>query len=318
MTSLNVLVLGSEGFIGSHVREQLERLGARVVGVDSLEPRVHGPNPRPTPGTIVCDYADTPSEAVAAADVIVHLAAQVGVADSMDDPERYVRQNTLGTVRFLETLRRAVAGGQRDRRLVVASSMSVYGAGTGRPDAPVTEDSPVSPASVYGLTKFDQERLCIGANGKGAVSAVALRFFNVYGPRQALTNPYTGVIANFANWLLHDEPPVVYEDGLQTRDFVHVQDVANAVVRCATAPALGHRVYNVCTGVPTSILGVAQELGISLGKRIQPRVTGTCRPGDIRHCVGSPARFLEDFPDWKPRDFATGIRQYAAWLRAHD
>lgn len=311
---LTILVLGSEGFIGSHVRKRLLAAGHRVVGVDSLEPRVHQNGKRAATGTIVCDYAETPDEVLAQADVAIHLAAQVGVADSMADPARYLGQNTLGTARFLERLGRQA---RRFQRLVVASSMSIYGEGTGSDTVPVTEESPVRPASVYGLTKYDQERLCLMFGATAGISAVALRFFNVYGPGQALTNPYTGVIANFANWLLRDEAPLVYEDGLQTRDFIHVDDVADAVVRCALSPVLSHHVYNVCTGVPTTILTVAEQLAAALQKPVGPHVTGETRPGDIRHCVGDNQRLKAEFPHWSPRGFADGIREYTAWLRSH-
>jgi dTDP-L-rhamnose 4-epimerase len=314
---MRVLLSGSCGFIGSHVLDRLLAANHEVVGVDSLEPRVHPSGTKPPwwPDSVRLIHATAdkvPYTELTEAECVIHLAAQVGVADSMADPQRYIQQNTAQTSELLSDLSRALARGNL-KRLIVASSMSVYGAGGHLVD----ETAPCVPASVYGLTKYDQERLCLMWGAKHRVETVALRFFNVYGPRQALTNPYTGVLANFAQALLAGKAPIVYEDGGQTRDFIYVQDVADAVIRVATMGGPVFGAYNVCTGWPTSILTAARSLGLALGRPdIEPRITGTKREGDIRDCTGNPDKLRRD-TGWGARwSFASGIESYAAWLRS--
>lgn len=311
--ALTILVTGSAGFIGSAVVRKLQAAGHRVLGVDCLEPRVHRGGPSGF-WSFMGHCADTPYSYIAESDCIIHLAAQVGVADSMTDPQRYVQDNTVDTAKFLQACESPLANRRKLRRLVVASSMSVYGdPGIAQP---IDEHWPVHPASVYGQTKYDQEQLCLFWGDLHKVPVTALRFFNVYGPGQALHNPYTGVLANFANALRHGQRPTVYEDGNQTRDFIYVEDVAEAVVRCALGDP-PHRVYNVCTGQATTITGIACQLADALDQSyLAPNITGEVRPGDIRHCVGDPARLQRDLPGWAPRTFPTGLREYATWLRS--
>lgn len=302
-----VFMTGIGGFVGRHVFDLLQRAGVHVVGVDSLDPRVHhGKKPAHWDERIMDrrDYANTDLSWLSDVDTVIHLAAQVSVADSAMDPCRYIIENSDGTARFLQSLPPTV------KRLVVASSMSVYGEG----GTLVKETDSVCPTSVYGLTKYDQERLCLIWGQQQQRSVAALRFFNVYGPGQALDNPYTGVLANFAKLLLADEAPQVYEDGQQTRDFIYVEDVARAVCMAALGEAEG--VFNVCTGQPSTVLGVAQELRDALGKQdVTIDVTGTTRPGDIRHCTGDPtmARLGLGFTAQVP--FSEGIRRYGDYLR---
>ena len=305
---MNILVTGGCGFIGSFVVEQLVAEGHAVRVVDVLEPRVHGGKKPALPervGFEHCMSSDTPEDWVQWAEAVIHLAAQVGVADSMADPTRYVWDNTGDTCRFLERLPGSLS------RLVVASSMSVYGDGGPH----VRESDPVNPTSVYALTKYDQERLCLMWGAQYEVPTTALRFFNVYGPGQALTNPYTGVLAIFAQHLLHEKPPTVYEDGQQTRDFVYVSDVASAVVRAATMTKPVTGVFNVCTGEPTTVLDAAMTLAQVMGKRILPTITHTKRPGDIRHCTGDPTKAKWELGISCPTTFGEGITEYAAWLK---
>lgn len=313
---MRVLLTGAAGFVGSHVLDRLLAANHEVLGVDILEPRVHPDGVKPSwwPDGVelrVRPVGNVEYTDLAEAECVVHLAAQVGVADSMTDPTRYVNHNTLQTVGLLRDLEHAMGRGNL-KRLIVASSMSVYGAGGHLVD----ETAPCVPASVYGLTKYDQERLCLMWGAQHRVETVALRFFNVYGPRQALTNPYTGVLANFAQALLAGKAPIVYEDGGQTRDFIYVQDVADAVIRVATMGGPVFGAYNVCTGWPTSILTAARSLGLALGRPdIEPRITGTKREGDIRDCTGNPDKLRRD-TGWGARwSFASGIESYAAWLR---
>ena len=301
---MKILITGGAGFIGTHVRKRLSEHDISII--DAYEERVHGfdaaRDARYCAAVTLDDLHDV--------EVIIHLAAQVGVADSMTDPLRYVTDNTWDTAAFLDKLRRS---GVRPRRLIVASSMSVYG--DPRTSSPITEDHPIRPASVYGLTKFDQEQLCLMYGEMLGISTAALRFFNVYGPGQALTNPYTGVLAIFANAFLNGETPTVYEDGLQTRDFIYVEDIAEAVARMALNEASG--IFNVCTGLRQTVLGASHALSENLlGTLKLPRVTHTSRPGDIRHCVGSNARLREALPGWEPRTFEEGIALYTEALKA--
>lgn len=307
---MKILVTGSEGFIGTRTVAALRQVGHDVRGVDSLEPRVHGKDPTSASDTLfVGDVSNTKWQWLAWADVVIHLAAQVGVADSMTDPLRYVIHNTMQTTQFLDRLAHERWGvTQPFQRLIVASSMSVYG--DPATTNPIGEDHPVRPASVYGLTKYDQEMLCRFWGQQQQIPVTALRFFNVYGPGQCLTNPYTGVLANFAQRLLQDQSPTVYEDGQQTRDFIYVDDVVRAIVHALTVP---EGVYNVCTGRATTIEQAACELSLALGKDIPPMLTGEKRLGDIRHCVGNPAKL--GATGWQPMyDFTRGIRRYAGSL----
>ena len=308
---MNILLTGSAGFIGSHVLDLLVAHGHRVTTLDALDERVHGPTyagdfyPKRVRRAGEVGYVD-----ILGVDAVIHLAAQVGVADSMADPMRYLDGNTRDTMALLQTIGSVHSHDGGPTKLIVASSMSVYG----DPQLPVgegvTEDHVINPASVYGLSKYDQERLFLMFGDLWGLSTVALRFFNVYGPRQALSNPYTGVLANFANQLLHGEPPTVYEDGQQTRDFVYVEDVAAAVVKALDMPS---DVYNVCTGVPTTIQGIAETLAAALGVPIAPDITGDVRPGDIRHCIGDPTR-ARDEGLVCPTSFTDGMERYAQWL----
>lgn len=313
---MNILCTGSEGFLGKHVVKKLLALGHTVVGVDNLEPRVHGE------GAVIEDpisnfhersYDEIPYCDLHDIDIVIHLAAQVGVADSMTDMNRYVDNNTWRTSRFLADLEYANQTSQRLYKLIVASSMSVYG----DPDTarPIYESHPIRPASVYGLTKYDQEMLCKFWGAQNNVDTVALRFFNIYGPGQALHNPYTGVIANFANWLLNGERPIVYEDGQQTRDFVYVEDVADAIIK-VTFNGNTFDTYNISTGWPTDIEFMARVLASELDVDIEPNITGESRPGDIRHCIGNNSRFALEY-DWFPRSVQEGLKLYAPELLAH-
>lgn len=349
MTRKHILVTGGAGFIGSHLADELLRQGHRVRALDSLAPQVHGDaGARPDyldPEVELCVGDVRDKDAVARAldgiDAVYHFAATVGVGQSMYELARYTDVNAVGTAVLLEALARRPV-----ERLVVASSMSVYGEGLYRtadgrlttaaerplaqlkahdwevrgPDGeplepvPTPEDKPPVLSSVYALNKFDQERLCLIVGQAYGIPAVALRFFNVYGTRQALSNPYTGVLAIFAARYLNDRPPVVFEDGCQKRDFVSVLDVARACALALESPEAPGCVINVGSGQPVTILEVAARLAAVLGKRLEPEVTGKYRVGDIRHCFGDISR-ARALLGYEPRvGLAQGLGDLSEWL----
>ncbi len=339
----SVLITGGAGFIGSHLADELVAAGYRVRALDSLVEQVHGGAGRPDylnadVELITGDVrnADVVRGAVDGIDTVIHFAARVGVGQSMYEPAEYTAANSLGTAVVLEALLEHPV-----RKLVVASSMSVYGEGAYEPapaversreqlergeweprgaggeelePVPTPESKPPSLASVYALTKYDQERMCLLYGAAYDVPAVALRFFNVYGPRQALSNPYTGVLAIFAARLLNDRAPVVYEDGGQRRDFVHVRDVARACRLALEREGADGRAVNVGNGRSASVLEIGDQLARVLGKEVEPEVPGSFRAGDIRHCFAdvSLARELLGFEAEVALE--DGLAELAAWL----
>lgn len=343
-----VLITGGAGFIGSHLADELLGHGYAVRVLDSLVEQVHGEGRRrpahlaPEAELVVGDIGDAAAvrAALAGVDAVVHLAARVGVGQSMYRMAEFVAANDLGTATLLECLiERPVA------RLVAASSMSVYGEGLyrdagGRPvtdaerfpallrdgdwepcDAegwplvamPTPESKPPALTSVYALTKYAQERMCLMVGKAYNIPTLALRFFNVYGTRQALSNPYTGVLAIFAARLLNHRPPLVYEDGLQRRDFVHVRDVARAC-RLALESAAAGCAVNVGSGDSHSVLEIGRALAALLGSDLAPEVTGKYRVGDIRHCFADTA-LAGDLLGFEARiGLEAGLAELAAWL----
>jgi dTDP-L-rhamnose 4-epimerase len=348
----HVLITGGAGFIGSHLADRLIEDGHRVRILDKLVPQVHGRGKVPSylhPGAHLLrgDVAHRARarEALDGVDTVFHLAALVGVGQSMYEMARYTRDNCWATARFLEAV---VEQRPPVRRLVVASSMSIYGEGNYRcarcgevaPDLrnkaqletgqwemrcpvcggpasplPTAESKRLAPTSVYAVNKRDQEEMCLSVGRAYGVPTVALRFFNVYGTRQALSNPYTGVAAIFSSRLLNDHPPVVFEDGLQTRDFIHVSDVVEAMLLAADVDAASYGVFNVGTGRPLSILDVARILARHLGKDIAPVVVGKFREGDIRHCYADTSRAEEVLGFEPAMPFEKGVRDLCDWAR---
>lgn len=349
-----VLITGGGGFIGSHVADELLAAGYRVRAFDNLSPQVHGSGAaRPdylAPDVEVMrgDLRDPEAvrDALAGVDAVVHLAALVGVGQSMYQLSSYVAVNDLGTAVLLEALiERPVA------RLVVASSMSIYGEGLyrdadgnlvsaagrdlaalqrgvfepedpkGRPLAPLATPETKTPTltSVYALTKYVQERMCLMMGAAYGIPTTALRFFNVYGPRQALSNPYTGVLAIFAARLLNRRRPMIFEDGLQRRDFVSVRDVARACrLTLEREQAAGHAI-NVGSGIGRSVREVADRLAAVMGQDdLEPDITGRFRTGDIRHCYAD-LTLASDLLDYRPEvDFDTGLEDLVEWLAARE
>lgn len=352
-----ILVTGGAGFIGSHLADLLLREGHHVRALDVLSPQVHGDAAAtgrrpdyldPEVELVVGDVRDRAAvdRALQGVDVVFHFAAAVGVGQSMYEIAEYTSVNNLGTAVLLEAMA-ARAKAQPFARLVVASSMSLYGEGLYRaPDGthvvdaerpraqlvagrweprdalgrvleplPTPESKAPSLASVYALSKYDQERLCLMVGRAYGIPAVALRFFNVFGTRQALSNPYTGVLAIFASRLLNERAPMIFEDGLQQRDFVHVTDVARACSAARTAPGAVGEVLNVGAGNTYTVREIAERTAAAVGKPyLQPEVTGKYRVGDIRHCVADIAR-ARAVLGYEPRvSLDAGLEELAGWL----
>ncbi|MBI1892845.1 MAG: GDP-mannose 4,6-dehydratase [Candidatus Rokubacteria bacterium] len=353
---MRVLVTGGAGFLGSHTVDVLREEGHEVVVLDDLDPQVHGavegfpPNLARHGGGSGVRFVrgdvrdrDAVRSALEGIDAVLHLAGAVGVGQSMYQPFHYCSVNVGGTALLLDVLaneRTSV------RKLVVASSMSIYGEGayrcgacgdvypTGRrPDdlaagrweprcprcgqpvapAPTREDKPLAAASIYAVSKKSQEELVLCFGEAYKLPVVALRYFNIYGPRQSLSNPYTGVVAIFLSRLLNRKPPIVFEDGGQTRDFIHVRDIARANLLALTSAAADFQAVNVGSGVPVSVLDVFRELSTILDIRIEPTVPGQFRAGDIRHCVADATR-ARQLLGWAPRiPLAEGMRDLARW-----
>jgi len=344
-----VLITGGAGFIGSHAADVLLGAGYEVRLLDNLSPQVHGSYRRRPPylnadaELIIGDVTDAfaVERSLRGVDILIHLAAAVGVGQSMYEIAPYVRTNELGTAVLLQVLARHPV-----ERLVVASSMSVYGEGSCRDahgttvspnersasqlkraewellDAdgcalePVAtaETKPPSLSSIYALNKFAQERMCLITGKAYGIPTVGLRFFNVFGPRQALSNPYTGVLAIFAARLLNARSPLVFEDGRQRRDFVHVRDVARACLLALETQHAGD-VYNVGSGQSRSILSIAHDIARVMGcPAITPTLTGKYRAGDIRHCFADLGKSRARLGFAPQVTFEDGLDELARYL----
>jgi dTDP-L-rhamnose 4-epimerase len=353
--SERILVTGGAGFVGSHLVDELLVAGHEVRILDSLEPQVHGElrEQGRWPHYLADDCEkrlgdvrdrDVLCKAIAGVDVIFHQAAAVGVAQSMYEIERYVDANARATAVLLDVLANARHG---VRRLIVASSMSIYGEGKyhcvehgdtypklrtkeqlaaqdwemhcpicGQSvDAlPTDEDKPLYPTSIYAITKRDQEEMCLTAGRAYGIPTVALRYFNIYGPRQALSNSYTGMAAIFSGRLLNDHPPVIFEDGLQSRDLTHVSDIVQANLLAMEREEMDYGAFNVGTGHALTVLDVARSLIQHLGSAQMPQVTNTYRAGDIRHCFAGISRIQAMGYEPKMR-FEESVAELVDWVR---
>jgi dTDP-L-rhamnose 4-epimerase len=352
-----VLVTGGAGFIGSYLVDALIEKGYDVRVFDSLEAQVHGGERQPPPylnpaaELVVGDVRDRPAlkEALDGVSAVFHYAAAVGVGQSMYQIHRYVETNALGGATLLDILANERHGVQK---LVVASSMSVYGEGQYecdvcgvaypqlRPDEqlrerqwemlcpscggevrplPTDEEKPLHPTSIYAVTKRDHEEMFLCFGRAYEIPTVALRFFNVYGPRQALSNPYTGVAAIFSSRLLNDQPPVIYEDGQQSRDFIHVTDIVRASLLAMESSAGDYEVFNVGTGRPLSVLAIARVLIDSLADgRMEPQIVGKYRRGDIRHCFANIGKIKDKLGFVPQVSFEDGVSDLLAWVKEQE
>lgn len=351
----HILITGGAGFIGSHLVDAMLARGYRVTVLDSLSPQVHGDAEMDADGWPV--YLDARARrikgdlledgvfeaALNGVTHLAHLAASVGVGQSMTNIVDYTRNNVLAAAVMLETL------SQRPHtveRIAVASSMSIYGEGdyvrpsTGahvttdiRPHAqlearhwdlmvdgeplepcPTPEEKLLQPNSIYAVNKRDHEEMFLSVGRALRIPTVALRLFNAYGSRQALSNPYTGVAAIFISRLMNDQPPLVFEDGRQMRDFVHVQDVAEAFATVLDDDREIWDVFNVGSGAPVSINEIAGVLARLLGKNIAPEVLNRYRVGDIRHCFGDISKIERTFGFTPRRSMDEGMEELISWV----
>jgi dTDP-L-rhamnose 4-epimerase len=344
-----VLITGGAGFIGSHVADILLSNGYSVRVLDCLSPQVHRCGTIPAYLNKEVEFIagdirnrEDVERALNGIGAVIHLAAAVGVGQSMYEIVSYAEINELGTAVLLQAL-----AGRQIERLVCASSMSIYGEGLaqrrsgeiaapdergveqlrrGRWEVEDADGEPLKPlptpetkgpslSSVYAINKFNQERLCLVVGKAYGIPTLALRFFNVYGPRQALSNPYTGVLAIFASRLLNGRPPLVFEDGLQRRDFVHVRDVARAcLLALQTSKGIG-QVFNVGSGQSRTIMSVASDLARVIGRpNLAPHVTGKYRAGDIRHCFADIRKGQTELGFNPEVEFQAGLKELAVWL----
>jgi dTDP-L-rhamnose 4-epimerase len=346
-----VLITGGAGFIGRNISKRLTSLGYEVRILDSLIDQVHGGGDLAAKLSrdvelIVGDVRDEEAlgRALRGVDSVIHLAAEVGVGQSMYAIERYVSCNDLGTAALFQRLI-----DEPVRRVVVASSMSVYGEGLyrdenggivenaarrsvggpnwdpvdarGRPLIPLPTPEWKRPAlsSVYALTKFTQEQLTLNVTAAYGMEGVALRLFNVYGPGQALQNPYTGVLAIFASRLSNNRPPLIYEDGAQRRDFVHVDDVAEAFRLALEHPKAVGEVFNIGSGQERTVAQIAEMIAAAMDRpSLLPEITGKARSGDIRHCFADISKAQRELGFVAKRDFAEGLRELSQWVAGQE
>ncbi|MGI6209699.1 MAG: NAD-dependent epimerase/dehydratase family protein [Anaerolineae bacterium] len=352
-----VLITGGAGFIGSHTTDALLEAGYAVRILDSLDPQVHGPEGRrpeylsPEAELVVGDVrdADTLARALEGVDFVYHMAALTGVTQSMHDVRRYLDVGVTGTATLWDVL---VNRKNRVRKVVLSSSRAVYGEGAYRCDhceglvypkprgeaqlqqrdwdchcptcggvvtpAPTPEDKPLDPLSVYAHSKRFQEDICDAMSLAYDLPVVTLRYFNVYGPRQALRNPYTGIAPVFASRVRNGLPIDVYEDGLPVRDFVHVRDVVQANLLALDYPGEGMSVFNVGTGEQLTVLDMAKAICQEMGHEPRLEFNGRYRVGDIRSCYADLTRSRKELGFEPTIPFRDGVAELVEWVRTQE
>jgi dTDP-L-rhamnose 4-epimerase len=348
-----ILITGGAGFIGSRLSNNLISKGYQIVVLDNLSKQIHGENPdeselylsiKDKVHFITGDVRNLEDwkQAIQDCDAVVHLAAETGTGQSMYEVNKYVDVNINATSLFLDYL---VNQKHTIKKVIVASSRAVYGEGsymdamgnTIYPDARLEmdmdkgvfepqkdgkslqviatkESAPFKPQSVYGITKQVQEQLVLNVCGSINIPAVALRFQNVYGPGQSLKNPYTGILSIFST-LIHNQNPInIFEDGLESRDFVYIDDVVNSIVVSLESEKANGKSYNVGTGVATNVIEVAEALQDLYGKKVPTQVTGNYRKGDIRHNFADMSLIKHDLNYEAKIDFKTGLKNFTDWV----
>lgn len=348
-----VLITGGAGFIGSRLANCLIAKGYEVVVLDNLSPQIHGEDAENSDLYLsikdkvrfykgdVRNLEDW-KKSIDGCDAIIHLAAETGTGQSMYEVDKYVDVNINATsllMNFLVNEKHSV------KKIVVASSRAVYGEGSYKdmkgtvvyPNARLEIDmdkgifepqkdgqslqviatdefAPFKPQSVYGITKQVQEQLVLNVSSSINISAVALRFQNVYGPGQSLKNPYTGILSIFST-LIHNQNPInIFEDGLESRDFVYIDDVVDSIVLSLESENSSGKSYNVGTGVAKNVIEVAEALQELYNKKVQTSITGNYRKGDIRHNFADITAIQKDLGFNPKVDFKTGLKRFADWV----
>jgi dTDP-L-rhamnose 4-epimerase len=354
---LNVLITGGAGFIGSRLARKLSDGGAQVTIVDNLSEQVHGPDAvfdRDLTPVATCVRGDVRDRAIMAelfadTEVVVHLAAETGTGQSMYAVEHYADVNVQGTAVLLDLLVNARPAALR--KIIVASSRAVYGEGQyrcaahgivfpgarteaamskGQFDAvcpqchkvasvmATTEATPYGPSSFYGLTKQVQEQMVLMFAAALGIDGFGLRYQNVYGPGQSLTNPYTGILAVFSNLVRQGKPLNIFEDGEESRDFVFVDDVVEATAACIRPDVHGVMALNVGSGHRTTVMEVAQAVIAHFGADVPIAISGAYRVGDIRHNVADISA-IRDLTGYDPKwNFTDGLKSFLDWASGHE
>jgi dTDP-L-rhamnose 4-epimerase len=348
---MNVLITGGAGFIGSHIADALMAQGHSVRLYDNLTPQVHPQKPQylnEEAEFIQGDIRnrDTLAQAMKDVEVVFHKAAAVGVAQSMYQIRQYTDVNALGTANLLDILANEK---HRVQKLIVAASMSEYGEGAYKcgncgivypkqrgleqlqqrqwemlcpnccqptQPAPTNENKPLQPTSIYAISKQIQEQMCLCVGEAYKIPVVALRYFNIYGTRQSLNNPYTGVMAIFSSRILNSNPPLIFEDGLQTRDFVHVSDIVQANLLAMNNDKANGQIFNVGTGQATTICKVAELLIEAMQADLKPEIVNRFRVGDIRHCFADISKIRETLGFQPQLSLSDGIKELVKWVKA--
>ena len=346
---MRILVTGGCGFIGSHLVDRLIQDGHDVKVYDFLEPQVHG-NRRPAYLNEEAEYVyadirdkEKLKKSIKGVEVIFHEASQVGVGQSMYQIEKYVSHNSYGTAVLLDLI---VNSKNKIKKIIAASSMSIYGEGAykcktcsvvypqlrqekqlkkkdwdmkcphcGRnvADMPTPETKPLFPTSIYSTSKRCQEEMCLVVGISYKIPTVALRYFNAYGPRQSLNNPYTGVCAIFLSRIKNNHQPLIFEDGLQSRDFIYVSDIVEANILAMEKKQADYGFFNVGSGEPHSILEIAQKSVQLYGKKITPKIMNKYRAGDIRHCYADTTKITSKLEFFPKVGFEKGMRLLFEW-----
>lgn len=351
-----VLITGGSGFIGSNLSLKLKQKGYEVTVLDNLSPQIHGDSSelynsiknevRFIKGDVrnVADW----KEALKDQNIIIHLAAETGTGQSMYEVQKYVDVNINGTAIFLDYL---VNQEHSIEKVIIASSRAIYGEGKYNCDLhgdvypnerdehylaqgdfepkcpicsntveirPTDEESKIHPSSVYGITKQNQEQMVLNVCKSKDIPAVAFRYQNVYGPGQSLKNPYTGILSIFSTQIRNGNNINVFEDGMESRDFVYIDDVVNATILGIENEKANYEVFNVGSGVQTTVLDVAKQLRENYNSDIEIKVSGNFRLGDIRHNFASLSK-IQGKLNFKPAfDFEKGVGLFVNWVKSQE